>query len=297
MSRKKAATLEEKRRFPNKRLLLLSIILVSIIILAFMLSFMLLQTPNKFSLKAAIIDQLGEDCSNPDFVANVTNILNATGFTVTYHESKSVNVTFFKELAKYNYGIIILRVHTALRADNSTVDLFTSEEYAEDKYVAEQENVLLTQGSYLGRPEKFFAVTPGFIENLEGRFPRSVVIAMGCWSLKQGCEEMAEAFIKKGAEVYIGWTDTVGSSHTDNETIKLLRMLLEKNETIEDAVYRITPDWNFAPGSKMKYYPRTDAVGNLKISDLIAEAKTFSSHQGAITFLNQRLLFAPQASF
>jgi hypothetical protein len=220
MSKKKPAASKEKRLFSSRQFILLSIILVSIVVLGSALPFMLQQTPNKFSLKAAIVDQLGESVTNAtedqEFVANATDILKAAGFNVTYFESGDVNVTFFSGLAKGNYGIIILRVHSALRVDNSTVDFFTSEEFTLDKYPQMVDDGSLTNGSYSWTNKHYFAITSKFIENLEGRFPRSVVIATGCWSLKTGVEQMANAFISKGAEVYIGWTEMVEADHTDN---------------------------------------------------------------------------------
>jgi hypothetical protein len=170
-----------------------------------------------------------------------------------------------------------------MRKDKAIVDFFTSEKFSEHKYEDELNNGLLTKGYYSWKPGEFyFAITPKFIENLEGCFPKSIVIAMGCNSLNKTCTEMAEAFIKKGAKVYIGWTGLVEPSHTDNETIKLLKMLLEENKTIADAVHDITPDFHFFPKSEMSYHPKT--VGSLKVSDLIVEAKASSDHQSAITF-------------
>lgn len=282
MGKKKAAALKEKRRFSNKQLAILSIISVSIIVLGSMLSFLLLQKPTKFSLNAAIIDQLEEGFKNQECVDNVTDILTDAGFNVTYHESGKLNVNFFKKLAKYDYGIIILRVHSALRDDNSTVDLFTAEPFDEHVHVQDLNNGLLVKGilNYPQGPKEYFALTSKFIESLEGTFPKSIVIAMGCRSLKPKCEQLAEAFIKKGAEACIGWTDMVDSDHTDDETVKLLRMLLEEDKTIYDAVRSTSPDWRYF--SKMRYYP--ESAGSLKISSLIAEAKASSNHQSAITF-------------
>ena len=47
---------------------------------------------------------------------------------------------------------------------------------------------------------------------------------------------MAEAFIKRGAEVYIGWSRLVTAPHTDQVTLDLLRRLLIEGQPIEDAV-------------------------------------------------------------
>jgi hypothetical protein len=287
MSKKKATASKKKRLPSSKQLMLLSIILVSIVFAGSILSFTLSQEP-KFSLKAALIDQLGMSFPNPEFVDNITNILSAAGFSVTYYESKNVNVSLFSGLAKDDYGIIILRTHSALRLDNSTVDLFTSEEFTLDKYTEMLDRGLLSNGSYLWDTSKhYFAITSNFIENLEGRFPRSIVVAMGCWSLKPDVRQLANAFINKGAEVYIGWTDMVESRHTDSETIKLLRMLLEGNQTIEDAVYSTDPDWSFPPArSTMSFYRQTSAVGSLKISDLTAEAKNTTASKLQLMILD-----------
>jgi len=283
MKRKKEQLSQEKKLFSNKQLIM-AMVLVVTIVLGFLISAFLLQTREvKFSSRAAIIDQLGEDFPNTEFNETVTSLLENNGFNVSYHSSESVNVTFYKELAKYNYGIIIFRAHSALRKGETMVDFFTSEEYSEDKYVSEQDNGLLTRGYYLWKPNKFyFAVTPKFIENLEGSFPKSIIIAMGCNSLNETCTEMANAFINKGAKAYIGWTGLVNPSHTDSETIKLLRRLLEEDQTIMDAVSTVSPDWSFFPPSEMKFYPLS--AGNLRISDLMAEAKAIATLQ--ITFYN-----------
>jgi len=286
MKKRKEKVLQEKKLFSSKKLIIISFALAAIIILGFLLSSFLLQTQEvKFSLEAVIIDQLGKEFPNPQFVDNITAILTDAEFNVTYHKSEKLDVNFFKALAKYNYGIIILRVHSALRNDSSTVDLFTSEQFIEHTHVQELNNGLLVRGvlNYSQAPNEYFGITSTFIESLDGTFPKSVVIAMGCWSLKPKCEQMAEAFRRKGAEAYIGWTDLVDVGHTDVETVKLLRMLLKENKTIEEAVNRISPDWHFYPlVSKLRYYP--ESAGGLKISSLIAEAKSSSNHQSAVTF-------------
>lgn len=286
MKRKKEQLPSEKKTLSNKKLMIASMTVVAVILLGFLLFQFFLQTPEvKFSFRAAIIDQLEGEISNPDFneTGVVSSILKDAGFNVSYHRSETIDVPFFKGLAKSDYGIIIIRAHSAQREDKTIVDFFTSERFNENEYVSDQQNGLLTQGYYLWKPEiYYFAITPKFIENLEGYFPKSVVIAMGCNSLNETCTEMAEAFIKKGAKAYIGWTGLVESSHTDNETVKLLKMLLKENKTIAEAVSN-TSLVQYPP-SKMNFYPSSE--GNLTISDLIASAKGSAISQ--IAFDNSR---------
>ena len=289
---------KKEKRVSDKKLLVLSLGLITIIVLGFLVYRTFFQTPEiNFSLKAAIIDQLAEHFPNPGFNETVTNLLRDAGFNVSYYGYKTVTVDFYRELVKRDYGIIILRVHSALREDNKTVDLFTSEEYDPNKYGDMRGKGLLTKGEYLFGQESgrfYFAITPKFIENY-GYFPKSVIIAMGCWSLKPECEEMAQAFINRGAKAYVGWTEIVLHEDTDHETVRLLEMLLKKNRTLAYAIDKT--DYYIYHGdgetiiTRMKFYPQS--AGDLKISELIAEAKassttttaTFNDLGGSLFFL------------
>ncbi len=276
---KKVQEKEAKKSPLNRKLLVFSITLATIIILGVVLYQLLWQTPGsevKFSLKAAIIDQLSEDenLRNQTFVNEITAIL-SKNFTVTYYDYTKTNVTFFKELAKANYGIIILRLHSALRKNGSTVDFFTSEPYNLNKYVKEQEAGLLVNGTIIATGKQYFAFTAKFVEKLDGAFPKSIVIAMGCQTLNQTAGlPMARAFCDvKKATVYIGWSSWVSVQHSDAQTIKLVKGLLCENKTIEEAVKNTASDREF--GAFFRFYP--ESAGSLKISDLIKEAETSGS--------------------
>jgi len=286
MAKKKKEIAQQKTLIPSKKHLVAVLIVLTLIITLCSVVFFLFLQPSEvaFSLNAAIIDQLGESgMSNSTFIERATNLLESRNFTVTYY-NKTLNVDFFKGLAEYNYGIIVLRVHSALREDNSTVDLFTSEKYVSGKYQWEKDHGLIVVGEYLYRPkEYYFAITSLFINNLAGRFPKSIIIAMGCWSLKPKCEQMAKAFLDKGAKAYVGWNETVLPKDTDYETAKFLEMFLGENKTLASAVdltgrhiYH-DPSVNKTVTSRMDFYPPLPSVGDLKISDLIAETKGFKT--------------------
>ncbi len=290
---------KKEKKIPDKKLLVFSMGLITIIVFGFLVYRTFFQTPEiKFSLKATIIDQLAEHFPNPEFNETVTNLLRDAGFNVSYYGHETVNVSFYKELAKRDYGIIILRAHSALREDNKTVDLFTSEEYDQYKYGDMRGKGLLTKGEYLFEQESerfYFAITPKFVESLEGYFPKSIVIAMGCWSLKPECEQMANAFINRGAKAYVGWTEIVLHEDTDQETVRLLEMLLKENRTLADAIDKTDYYTYHGDGktiiSRMKFHPQS--AGDLRISELIAEAKassttttaTFNDLGGSLFFL------------
>jgi len=277
---KKAPEKEAKKPQLNKKLLAVSITLAfTIIIGAALYQFFQQKSESevKFSLKAAIIDQLSEDenLRNQTFINEIKAILEEHKFSVNYYDYTQTNVTFFKGLAKANYGIIILRLHSALREDGSTVDFFTSEPYKIDRYTKEQEEGLLVNGTILYSGKQFFAFTSKFVEKLEGEFSKSIIIAMGCQTLnKTAGKPMAKAFCDtKGATVYIGWDSWVSVSHSDRETLKLIQRLFNENEPIGKAVEEADPDWSFGIPSKLRFYPDSQYIRNLRISDLIEEAQ------------------------
>jgi len=284
---KKTKSLPQKAgKLGRKRWIILSTILGLIIVLGLVFSNPMLQPQAKIPLTALIVDQLAADFPDPSFVSSVTSTLESHGFNVTYCNG-TLDVNFFESLATSDYGLIILREHSALRNDSSTVDLFTSEPYAPGVYDQDLENGLLALGEYYSKPdEQYFVLSSLFIEDLPGRFPNSIVIAMGCQSLKPGCEQMAQAFLDKGAKAYIGWSDVIFPQDTDTETERLVQMLLDENQTIGDAV-RGTRTYTYSGTSspysneiihvttEMRFYPQS--VDSLTMSELIAKAKAVSN--------------------
>jgi hypothetical protein len=278
---------KEEKRLLNKKLLAVSFTLAIIIIMGAVLYQFFWRNQEsevKFSLKAAIIDQLSEDFPNKNFVDNITEMLEEYNFTVTYYDYTQTKVEFFKGLAKGNYGIIILRTHAALRKDGSAVDFFTSEHYSETEYEELQNKGLLVKGelNISGTIKEYFAFTPTFVEKLEGTFPKSVVIAMGCQSLNLTVkQQMAKAFCDiKGVMVYIGWSSWVSWQHSDNETLQLIKRLLYENKTIGKAVEEA--NWDLTWRSYLGFYPTSEAIRNLRISDLIKEATSSSPTKSAL---------------
>lgn len=281
-----------KNILKNRKQVAIPIISVAMIVLVSLISFTFFQVPGRFSLNAVIVDQLEEHFPDTAFKETVTNILTDAGFNTTYYESKAVNITFYKELAKKDYGIILLRSHSGLRYDNSTVDLFTSEIYNNQSYRQMWADGYLSEGKYLFEQNSnttYFAVTSKFIENLEGTFPRSIIIAMGCWSLKPETDQMAQAFLDKGAEAYIGWTNIVLPRDTDQETVNLLQMLVNQDKPIAQAVsqtktYNYTTENNATAQTWMTYLPYRNA--NLTLSKLIASARNSSNTTFISNFQN-----------
>jgi hypothetical protein len=217
------------------------------------------ENPNPL-LKAAIVDHLSLTVPNQTFVQTAATILTKANFTVDYFSGEKVTVNFYRNLPMGGYKLIILRVHSALGVnDEPPLALFTSELLDSRKHVNEQlsgqvQGVMFTP--YRPGDKAYFGVVPKFIEScVEGNFQNSVIIAMGCDSLRY--TDMAQAFIEKGAKAYIGWNASVSVSHTDTATINLLQHLITEKQTIKQAVdntmKEVGPDPSYK--SVLLYYP------------------------------------------
>jgi len=251
-------------------------------ILACFLAYFSLHPDQKAPPEAAIVDQLSfrEETKNQTFVRRAKEILEKAGYnTVKYYPGENVTVNFYRNLPSYATRLIILRVHSAaMRTENeNVVGLFTSERYygpadAYTKYPEDVEYKRLVE-AFFSEAEReegisYYGIVPKFVEeSMKGEFKNTVIIMMGCEGLGYNGRiytDMAEAFIKKGAKVYIGWDKWVSVTHADQATIQLLQNLILKNQTIMEAVEQISPDPKY--GSKLRFYPAE--VGNDRITNL-----------------------------
>lgn len=203
-------------------------------------------------LKAAILDSLYIMDKNPDFLSEANQTLSNAGFKVDIYLAENVTVDLFRQLPSLNYKIIVLRVHTAWESNPqaSTIAFFTGTPYNNIDYFVEQWMGEVREGIIDEYPTHFFATTEKLIEVSEGTFPNSIVVVDSCYGLNSN--SMAEAFVKKGALVYISWDKGVYSSYSDDATLTLVSKLLD-GMTVEEAVNNTPSDTSF--GSELSYYP------------------------------------------
>lgn len=207
------------------------------------------------------MDQLQLTAPNPEFVADVTDLLVSDGYEVDYIPGEDVTVDLYRELPTHDYDLVILRVHSTADVsrgndDVTSVSLFTGEPYSEDLYYEEQLSGAVGFAQYTEDSPKLFGVTANFVRNsMEGRFDDTVILMMGCQGFINA--EGAAAFTDKGARTFIGWDGLVSADHTDEATRVLLRHLVEDGAQGRDAVdltmAEIGPDPDF--GSQLVARP------------------------------------------
>jgi len=284
------------------------VIIVAFILACFLVYFSLHSSPPK----VAIVDQLSAipGQSNQTFVDACKNIVEEGGLTWAYYNGNKVTVNFYRNLPSYGTSLIILRVHSAIMRTEtgivSTLGLFTSELYSDAKagtmyrsdiyFDGEYHNDSLFMGYFPGESIRYFAIGPKFVEKrMNGKFQNTVIIMMGCEGLgynvstgaREPYTEMAEAFIRKGAKVYIGWDGPVSIDHTDQATLDLLQSLILEKRTIQGAVGEIAADPIYE--SELKFYP--DGAGNYAIPNLKSTLIMNAVHTLPITKVSVKTKF------
>ena len=250
---------EQRKR--NRRVTL-AIIMMAVVSFSGLITYSVLNqsSPSQpVSFKAVIVDQLSGTFPNPSFEDTAKTMLVDAGYTVDYYGPDQVTVDFFRTLPSKGYGIVIIRAHSTGWVPGDKTAIFTSETWSINKYVYEQ-LVDEINGATLAGGKHYFTILPKFVSDaMQGQFPHSVVIMMGCTGLKDS--EMARAFVSKGARVYVSWENSVTPDRTDSTTISLLRSMAQGktiSEAVSAAMNQVGPDPVY--NSTLGFYPDDQAA-------------------------------------
>jgi hypothetical protein len=225
---------------------------------------------------AAIIDQLSAfGHPNQEFIEEITGDLQNYGFQVDLYQGDEITVDLYRSLPKQGYKLIIFRAHSGLvQAEGQPLktSLFTNELYSPTKYVKEQLNGELLEARVAEGYPFYFAIDSKFItESMKGHFNSTFIIVNGCSCFY--LDDLAQAFISKGASSYLAWNRTVDVDYVDNATAYLVGQLCGEKVTIEEAVTNtmnvIGPDPKYK--AWLKYYPPQSGDSTLKELVQLAE--------------------------
>ena len=280
-----------KGKFPQKGFpwfLWLGIALVIVGIIAFVHIYRINQSSsvNLGEPKAAIIDQLYTLQSNQAFIQQMTQELEDYGFEVDLYQGDDVTVNLYRRLPSYRYKLVIFRAHFAvhgyemialqphsglLSGEGEIIErtcLFTNERYSQTKHVAEQLGDQLAITRIDENHPLVFGIGDEFVtQSMEGEFDNTVIIMAGCACLY--LDDLARAFIDKGASTYLGWDANVDLSYVDDATISLIQNLCTERCTVEKAVAKTMAEKGPDPYWKavLQYYPSHS--GSSTIAELI----------------------------
>jgi hypothetical protein len=220
-------------------------------------------------VKAAIIDQLYGLQPNGTFIVQITQYLEDYGCRVDLYQGDDITVDLYRKLPAHEYKLIIFRVHSGLLGADPEVTnktwLFTAESYSSSRYISEQLTDQVTYAKTRDDTPWIFAISAKFVtDSMEGSFSDTAIMMMGCDGLH--FQDMAQAFIEKGASTYIGWDASVGLNYVDYATPTLIELLCSKELSIAEAVAGTMEEKGSDPthGSILKYYPPASASKTLK---------------------------------
>lgn len=200
--------------------------------------------------RAAIIDQLSLTVPNPDFAEAATRLLEQAGYAVEYYDGGKVTVNFYKDIPSRGFQLLLFRVHSGVSREVNLatgevsqmefVSLFTGEIFRQTLYLKEQQEQLVGAGRTPYDPDTtYFGIGPRFIkQSMRGEFKDSVIVLMGCDSLKT--PTTAQALIDKGASAVVGWNKKVAAEHTDAATLQLLEEYVVKGLPLDEAVKNVS---------------------------------------------------------
>lgn len=208
------------------------------------------------------MDQLSLNYPDPSFTTNITNALRAAGYSIDYSGPSRTAVDSFRQLPKNGYDLIIVRAHSG-----SGQSIITSEPYSQSEYVGDQLAGRLVPAQVDGGP-LYFAITPRFVrEDMAGRFSGTTILVMGCSAL-EGSQDIATAFLDKGANFFVGWDSSVSIIHTDTSTVAFIRLLSTGRSLAEATVQAGVADPVY--GARLRYLDWTSLVQS-RTNDLISK--------------------------
>ena len=231
-------------------------------------------TDTSTEAKAAIIDQLYSLQPNQAFIDKATGALEDYGFNVDLYQGDEVTVDFYRQLPSHGYKLIIFRVHSGVLVrehdayEAQATFLFSSEPYSETEYVSEQKSAQMAVARTDEQHPYVFAIGAKFVTtSMKGTFDDTVIIMMGCATLHY--DDMAQAFIEKGASTYLGWDASVDLQYVDRAALDLIVNLLTEGMTVEEAVLRTMTEVGRDPTSsaQLGVYPERSA--NHTIAELM----------------------------
>ncbi|GAB4442513.1 MAG: hypothetical protein Kow0031_24640 [Anaerolineae bacterium] len=191
---------------------------------------------------AVIVDQLGEDYPNPEFIGQATTLLEQAGYNVVLVPAQEVTVDFYRYLPAQNFDIVLLRNHASASVVNDagetvtedSVSLSTSEPVS-DKYPRECNARRLGAFEPDGKDELYFSIRWDFFaHDAVGSFNDTVIVMMGCEGLR--ADKTAQTLLGRGASAIIGWSDLVTAPHMDTATLYLLEQWLAEDKSLVEAV-------------------------------------------------------------
>jgi hypothetical protein len=205
--------------------------------------------------RAAIIDGIGLTRPNPSFIGGVRGILEKKGLRVDIYAGKNVTIDLLRRIG--GYGLLILRLHSAVDPKYGFLYLFSAERFNEAEYETrfgeERVSGAVRQGiTFEG--EEYFTLRADLLGYMnQGGLSGSTIILMGCNGTNS--DHAIDKLFEMGVKAIIAWNGYVDLDYTDKTTLKLIELVYADGLSFEGAVKKIMDEYGADPiyKSKLEY--------------------------------------------
>lgn len=202
--------------------------------------------------RAAIIDGIGFTRPNPSFIQGVRGMLKEAGLRVDVYEGKNVTIDLLRRVG--GYGLLILRLHSAVDPKYGFLYLFSAERFNETEYETRFGEERRTGAVREGRTfegEGYFTLRADLLGYVnQGGLSGSIIILMGCNGTNS--EQATSRLFERGVKAIIAWDGYVDLNYTDEITLKLIEAVYKKGLSLEEAVNKIMDEYGPDPIYKSK---------------------------------------------
>jgi hypothetical protein len=193
--------------------------------------------------RAAILDGLYDTEPNSALTDSMVQSLSKAGYKVDLLRGTNVTIDLFRNIS--GYKILILRLHSAIHTDKFLY-IFSGEKYTESKYVNEQLTGAVRKAYTFDNSETpYFALNAVFLgNNNPNGLNGTTIILTGCNGT--ATPYVIQRFFERGVKAYVSWDGYVDLSHSDEATLRLVKVLysggLTPKAAVEEVNREVGPD-------------------------------------------------------
>ena len=200
------------------------------------------------SKNAGVLDPLYDDWPPESTPDDICALLDSAGYNVEFVSSDDVNLDFFSELDKKQYGVVFLRTHGGMINVDGDDKLHIMARPFFDDFPPDSGfdgvNVFYVSTNWGG---KFaYAFNNEFVLNYmnTNKFPDSIFHLLVCHGGDPLAEDdMINTFLDLGVGCYTGWTGNASPTYGDPAAVQFFEVLCDNTDTpndVEDAIDEIT---------------------------------------------------------
>lgn len=211
--------------------------------------------------KAVLIDGIAFTDPNPQFTESVKEILSKANITLDIYEGEEVTIDLLRRIG--GYGLIILRLHSAVDEQHGLLYIFSAEKFDSEEYVSgysyeERELGAIREGRTF-KNESYFALRADLLGDLGSKgLNGSILILMGCNGTDS--QQVINNLFERGVRGIVAWNGYVDLNYTDEIIVELLKVVYESRMDFPEAVRKVMNERGADPfwKSRLEYLTKSN---------------------------------------